>query len=85
MLMSFEINPSSKILHAMRPQLTTKFNDLIARYVICTLQIFEKRKWVWVYICATRTSMIDTLLATIEQQKKEERMEEEEEKEKETM
>ena len=45
--------------------------------VICTLQIFEKRKWVCVYICATRTSMIDTLRATIEQQKKEERTEEE--------
>lgn len=50
-----------------RTQLTTNFNDLIARYassatVVYTLQIFEKRereRKKGVHICATRTLMIE--------------------------
>ncbi len=56
-------------LHADRIQLTTDFNDLMARHstVIYTLQIFEMNEREregresnrgCVYICATRTSMI---------------------------
>jgi hypothetical protein len=36
--------------------------------VTCILQIFEKREYVCIF--GTRTPMIDTLLATIEQQAK---------------
>jgi len=37
--------------------------------VTCTLQIFEKREYMYVF--GTRTTMIDTLLTTIEQQARE--------------
>jgi hypothetical protein len=40
--------------------------------VTCTLQIFEKkREREYMYVFGTRTTMIDTLLTTIEQQARE--------------